>query len=101
MEVMEAVSQGGTVKLNLSNVLYQQSGLTAGTRYYIDSDGTLTSTPKYNPVGYAISSTVIRQLPPTIGYDTIQGSYNPASLPSTETYNHSLLVAPRMVIMRA
>lgn len=101
MEVMEDVSSGGTVKLNVSNMFYNQTWLTVWERYYIDYDWTLTTTATYNPIGYALSTTTIRQLPPTPWYKVIQGTYSIASLPSEETYTHNMWVPPRGAIMWA
>lgn len=100
-EVMEDVSTGGTVKLNTSNVFYKQSWLTAGSRYYVDYDWTLTTSATFNPIGYAVNTTTIRQLPPTTNFDIIQDTYSIWSLPSTENYSHTLSKPPRAAIMWA
>ena len=55
----ENISDGATGKINIKNgVNSSQSGLTANTSYYVDRDGTLsTSSTTYGKIGKALSAT--------------------------------------------
>lgn len=57
-EVLEDVDSWGTVKLNITDVYYKQSGLSGGTNYFIDKDW-LASSGSY-PIGVGLSSTKLR-----------------------------------------
>lgn len=99
-EVMEAVSAGQWVKMNISDVFYKQSGLTPWARYYIDYNGWLTTTVLYNPIGYALTATTIKSLPPSLDFTVVQGSIADPStnVPWTQTVSHTLGKPPRAII---